>query len=378
MYTPWKIFGEKARRSQIRHVMTPSVSFSGQPDFGDQSYGFYRDIIYSQGGQLDTVRYSPFQYGMFGAPSSGKSASMNFSLDNNLEMKIPIAGTDSMRKISLIDQFRISTSYNFLAEQFKLSNPSVSLRLKLLKNYTFSVNGVMDIYTYDENGTRQDVYRWQEKGSKKKGFNRIARFMGTSQTISYSFNNESLKKLFGKKEDTDSEATGADAPMSDSDIEAADAAAVTPPGEEKPRTSLRGKKEADSSYDADGYYLTNIPWNLNINYSFGFSYGDFDKEKRDFKYKTTQTLGLSGSISPTKAWSFNFNTSYDFDRKKFATMQCSVSRTMHCWSMSASIIPVGPYKSYNFTIAVNSSMLQDLKYTRSSNYRDAMNWGTNE
>jgi len=100
----------------------------------------------------------------------------------------------------------------------------------------------------------------------------------------------------------------------------------------------------------------------------------FDKKKREYPYKFSQTLGISGNITPTKNWNITFNTSYDFDYKRFATMQCSITRQMHCWSMSASVIPIGPYQSYNFTIAVSSSMLQDLKYNQSSSYYDAMRW----
>jgi len=101
----------------------------------------------------------------------------------------------------------------------------------------------------------------------------------------------------------------------------------------------------------------------------------FNTKTREYPYQTNQTLGISGSITPTPGWSFNFNTSYDYTISKFAAMQCSLSRKMHCWTMTASIIPIGPYQSYSFTIAVNSSMLQDLKYSQSSSSRDALNWG---
>jgi len=132
-----------------------------------------------------------------------------------------------------------------------------------------------------------------------------------------------------------------------------------------------------TEYDADGYLLANIPWSLNLNYSFGFGYDwqNFNKEKREYPYKITQTLGISGNISPTKNWSFSFNTGYDFDNKKFTPTQIQIVRQMHCWTMSASLTPVGPYQSYSFTIAVKSPLLKDLKYDQSSNHRDALNWG---
>jgi hypothetical protein len=369
MYKPWNMFGEWTKKTVIRHVMTPNVSFSGAPDFSDKKYGYYKDIVYEEEGQTKTITYSPYAHNIWGVPGRGKSGTVNFSVDNNIEMKIPLAGTDSTRKISLVDQFRLSTSYNFLADSMRWSNLNASLRLKLFKNYTLSLSGIFDIYEYDENGRQINSLKWK-KGS-------IGRFRGTSQTVSFSLNNETLKKWFKKGDDsgTNTNASGTDAPEGG---EEETGAAATEDGTDPPvRTSLRKPKESEGNYDDDGYFLVNIPWNLNVNYSFGFSYDTqrFDKEKRIYPYKITQNLGLSGNISPTKNWSLSFNTGYDFDSKQFTSTQLSISRQMHCWSMSASVIPVGPYQSYSFTIAVNSSLLQDLKYDQSSSYYDSMNWG---
>ncbi|MDR1526410.1 MAG: LPS-assembly protein LptD [Dysgonamonadaceae bacterium] len=371
MFKPWRMFGKWTEKTDIRHVFTPSVSFSGAPDFSDKKYGYYKDIVYENEGRMETITYSPYAHNMWGVPGRGQSGTLNFSIDNNIEMKIPMAGTDSTRKISLIDQLRLSTSYNFLADSMRWSNLNASLRLKLFKNYSLTLSGIFDIYEYDENGRQINSLKWK-KGS-------IGRFRGTSQTVSFSLNNETLKKWFGKK---DSEGSGDTNPSGaegtdPSQEEGADGVGPESDLTTPTRTSLRKSKEKDGNYDDDGYYLVNIPWNLNVNYSFGFAYDmqNFNKEKRIYPYKITQNLGLSGNISPTKGWNFTFNTGYDFDNKQFTPTQLSISRQMHCWSMSASVIPVGPYQSYSFTIAVNSSLLQDLKYTQSSNYYDSMNWG---
>ncbi len=52
-------------------------------------------------------------------------------------------------------------------------------------------------------------------------------------------------------------------------------------------------------------------------------------------------------------------------------MTMNITRNLHCWSISASVNPVGMYKTYYVTLRANSSMLQDLKYEqrgRSSGY----------
>jgi hypothetical protein len=371
MSKPWKFFGAWTQKAQIRHVLTPSISFSGAPDFGNKKYGYYKELNYinEANGALESLIYSPFAHNIYGVPSKGKSGTMSFGLDNNIEMKLPVAGTDSTRKISLIDQLRLGMNYNFLADSMKWSDLSASLRLKFGK-YSLSLQGTFDTYTYSENGRRINVARW-EAG---KG---IGRLRSTGTSFSYTLNTESIKKLFGflgrgDKNDTDNQ------PNPDSgEAEQAKGEDEENVPDNQPQTSLRGSKKTEGNFDEDGYSLVNIPWSLNFSYNWniGYDMGNFDKVKREYPYKVTQAASISGNISPTKAWSFNFNANYDFDSKKFVTMVCSITRLMHCWSMTASVIPVGPYQSYNFTIAVNSSMLRDLKYTQNSNFRDMMNWG---
>ena len=135
---------------------------------------------------------------------------------------------------------------------------------------------------------------------------------------------------------------------------------------------------SDSSmgeFDENGYLKNAVNWNLSFNYSLRYGYGEFDTDIMEYKGALTHNFGLSGSIQPTKNWNLTFNTDYNFDLKKFTNINCTLTRNLHCWSMSASFIPIGPYKSYNFTIRANSSMLQDLKYEqRSSPYDQGMGW----
>ena len=126
--------------------------------------------------------------------------------------------------------------------------------------------------------------------------------------------------------------------------------------------------------DSDGYMKWEVPWSLTLNYSVNYGYGDFNKEKMEYNGKFTQNLSLSGNIRPTKNWNFSFTASYDFQAKKLAYMNCNISRDLHCFTMTASIVPVGPYKSYNFHISVNSSMLSDLKYDKRSSYSNGIEW----
>ncbi|MBP8843346.1 MAG: LPS-assembly protein LptD, partial [Barnesiella sp.] len=133
-------------------------------------------------------------------------------------------------------------------------------------------------------------------------------------------------------------------------------------------------EESDTQFGADGYAIWEVPWSLSINYSVNYGYGSFNKKKMEYNGRFTQNLSFSGNINFTKNWSFNFSASYDFDAKKIAYMNCNITRDLHCWSMSASFVPVGPYKSYNFHISVKSSLLQDLKYDKRGNSYSRLDW----
>ena len=82
-----KLFGDKI--VAIRHTISPSVSFTYAPDFGASHYGYYKSYIKRDAnGKESTVEYSPYSNGLFGVPGRGKTGSINFSVDNNIEMKI--------------------------------------------------------------------------------------------------------------------------------------------------------------------------------------------------------------------------------------------------------------------------------------------------
>ena len=153
-FKPWKMFGDKVE--MIRHVFTPSVSFSYAPDFGQSRYGYYDTYTYTdEKGEVRTVEYSPYQGMAFGVPGKGMQKSFNFAIDNNVEMKIKSdKDTTGVKKISLIDQLSANMSYNAAAETRPWSDLSMNLRLKLTKRYTFNMNASFATYAYqyDERG----------------------------------------------------------------------------------------------------------------------------------------------------------------------------------------------------------------------------------
>lgn len=356
-YRPLPFLGKKVQ--MIRHVITPTVSFSGAPDFSSPFFGYYGSYQYpGADGEMKTRKYSLFPNSLFGVPGEGKSGIVSFSLANNLEMKVK-TDDDSIgeKKISLIENFSISQSYNFAADSLNWSNINTSIMLRLVKNFNLNLSAVWDVYTYQLNAAgnpvRVNIPRWKAG----KG---IGRLSSTGTSFSYTLNNDTFKRKPKK-----------DSQNSDNKSQ---------PERQQPRANTRRNDSTgdsgggDVAMDSDGYMKWEVPWSLTLNYSVNYGYGDFNKEKMEYNGKFTQNLSLSGNIRPTKNWNFSFTASYDFQAKKLAYMNCNISRDLHCFTMTASIVPVGPYKSYNFHISVNSSMLSDLKYDKRSSYSNGVEW----
>lgn len=368
MYVPWKIFGDKVQA--IRHVLSPGISFSYRPDFGDPRYGFYENYTYmNEYGEEMQYSYSPYSSMMFGTASSGKSGSLNFSLKNNIEMKIRSdADSTGFRKISLIDDLGINFSYNMMADSLRWSDIGTNIRLKLSKSYTMNLSATWDPYLYELNANNQPVRVNKLRVMNGKG---IGKLSSTGTSFSYSINQDTFRKLFGKKDDSD------DKNKNDQENDIPDDGTMgRNPHEMGPRKSVFDQGDVSmGEFDDDGYLKSAIKWNLSINYSLRYAYGDFDFHRMDYKGRLIHNLGVRGSLQPTKNWDFTFNADYNFELQKITNINCSLTRNLHCWSMSANFIPFGPYKSYNFVIRANASLLQDLKYEeRSTPYDRGMDW----
>ncbi|MDE6524578.1 MAG: LPS-assembly protein LptD, partial [Paramuribaculum sp.] len=178
-------------------------------------------------------------------------------------------------------------------------------------------------------------------------------------------NNNTFKRKKAKSK-TGYDKTGKNGNETDSD----DPMSNAPNADRDPR----GNIDNDIDLSSDGYMKWDVPWNLSFNYSIGYAYGKFNKRKMDYDGKITQNLSFSGNIRPTANWNFSFSASYNFETHKIAYMNCNITRDLHCFSMRASFVPVGPYTSYNFHISVNSSLLQDVKYDKRSSIRNGVTW----
>ena len=360
------LIGKKVQ--MIRHVFTPSVSYTLTPDFGDSRYGYYKSYTYTDSkGEVRTVDYSPYAGSLYGVPGKGKSGSISLNVSNNVEMKVNSKrDSTGVRKISLIDELGGSLSYNTAAETKPWSNLSTRLRLKLTKNYTFSLNAVWATYAYEFNEDGRVVVGDRTEWS----YGRFGRFQGMSQNFSYTFNNgtwkkwtEKFDKLFNSADDNENGSS------SETTVHSAPNKHVDKGSESKETNSIE--------LDEDGYMAYKIPWSFSVSYGISMredTQAPIKVKNMRYPYKFTQNMNFSGNIKLSNKWNINFSSGWDFMDKELTTTTLNISRDLHCFNMSCGVV-LKPYKSYNFSIRANSSMLADaLKYDQRSSAGGNVDW----
>lgn len=371
MYRPMPWFGGK-KIAAIRHVFTPTVSFSYAPDFSQSRFGFYDSYVKTDAnGNASTVSYSPFSGMMYGTVGQGMTGSVTMDVANNIEMKVRTdKDSTGYRKISLIDELGGSLSYNMAAKRRPWSDLNLRARIKLTKKYTYSMNAVFATYAYekDENGRVYvgDHTEWSR--------GRFGRFQGTAQNITYSISNETFRKLFGKKHSTTTSDDELDEEL-DEEEETDPTMQNVDPDRKKGKTGAN--QESNGDVDEDGYLKFSLPWSINIGYGVTIrenTQGRFNDKRMRYPYKLSHTLNLSGNIRISEGWNINFSSGYDFNMHKLSMTTASLSRDLHCFQMSCSMV-ISPYTSYNFTFACKAGTLADaLKWKKQSSYSSNIDW----
>jgi len=304
---------------QIRHVATPTISASYRPDFSESQYGYYQNVQIDTTGK--TQQYSYFQNGIYGTPAAGRSGVIAFGLNNTLEAKIKQQSDSGSvdKKVSLIDNFNASISYNVAAKNYKWSNINLNGRTKLFKLLDVNASAALDPYQIDSAGNHIERFEWNNQ--------RAGRL--TSAMLSLSTNLRS-------KENS-----------------------------KKPKTGNEGKQdELDFYYKhPDAYVDFNVPWNLNVYYNINYS-------KPGIIKTLTQTATFSGDVSLTKKWKISVASGYDFTSKKLTLTSINIYRDLHCWEMRFNWVPFGFRQSFALDLNVKSAMLKDLKLSRKKDWYD--------
>ena len=376
-----KIFGDKIDR--IRHVFTPSISFSYAPDFSAKRYGYYNTYQKTDAeGNVTLVEYSPYTGSLYGVPGKGKTGSISFDISNNIEMRIK-SDEDTItgfKKVSIIDEFGTSMSYNMAAKIRPWSDLNTRIRLKLTKSYTFNLNAIFASYIYEADSVGATP-RLSEH-TTYWGQGKIGRFQGMSQNLSYTISNEKVAKIIrwlkGERDEKDKTKNRQRDDLDDEDEDDNEVETNVDRDLEKGKHGAKRESAGKAETDEDGYMAFSLPWS--ISFGYGISMREDNDVKRfnyhtmRYPYKFTQNLNISGNIRISDGWNISFSSGYDFDYKKISMTTASLSRDLHCFNMSCSVV-LAPYTSYNFSFRCNASTLTDaLKYDKRSSYSNSVQW----
>ena len=322
---------KNARIQAIRHVMTPSISYSFAPDFSNDFWEYY-DTYRDGSGKL--VQYSKYDGGIYGSPSKGVSNSLGFNLRHNLEMKVRDRKNDSLgfKKVKIFDYLNMSTGYNFTADKYKWSDINMSGSTKFF-NDKVNVNfgSVFSVYDYG-------IESYDSSSNPVYAYNTDFALRMKSWNIStgYNFSNAT----FEKKEDKNAK---------NKDKEKK---------EDKEKYPYRG--DASDRYDVFdydhyGYAHYEFPWTLNLSLNHSV-YKSFETTNR------TTTLGISGSVEPTPYWKIGFTSNLDLQTQKFGYTTFNITRDLRSFNLNFNWVPFGTYKTWNFFIGIKANLLKDIKY----------------
>jgi hypothetical protein len=339
IYGTFMPLNPKSNIKGIRHMMTPTISFSMQPDFSNPSFGMYGNVEYfDDKGNPVSLRYPHHEGAIYGTAGAGRSGSIGFNLGNTLEMKrLNSNDTTSKEKykiVKLIDQLSLATSYNLAADSLNLSNINFTARTKVA-GIDVNMGAIMDPYAY-ENGHLVNVFEFAR--TKK-----LARLTSANLSFGYSFKSKSKedeKKL--------QPGTGKDG---------------------KPLEKSEDQKIIENTRknypDIPEYANFSIPWDFRFDYSLRYS-----RPNPAEKPTVNQTVEFNGNINLTKGWQIGFSSGLDIQKMEVSFTQFNIFRDMHCFQMSLNLVPFGYRQSYSFTIRATAAMLQDLKLSKRESFYD--------
>lgn len=338
LYGRFEFTKKGSRIQEIRHVIRPSIGFSYTPVLSSLSSKMWRTVQYDTLGH--TREYSIYEGNIFSTPSLGsRSGSVTFNIANIVEAKVFERNdtTGKPKKIKLIDNLSLGTSYNLFSDSLNWSPVNLSFRTVLAENINLQASSSFTIYGLSESGvTVSELAYLQGRGLMRMTSFNMSVDMDLGALLRGKSDRKTQPGMTGGKP-----GTGSDRP--------------TGPSDNLPLSN--------DNLDEYGYVLFDVPWSLRLAYNFSYS-------KPTFRTNISQTLTLSGDVKLTPKTAINYSTGFDFAQNEITMSRIGVSRDLHCWEMNFSWIPTGYMRSWNFTIRAKAGVLQDLKYERRKDYHE--------
>ena len=330
-------FRPKSKVRAIRHEIRPTVGISYHPDFTGNSTKFVKA---DTTGRLQ--KYSVYSTNTVATPfSSQRFGGVNISIGNNITMKVrdrKDTSETATKKISLLDNLDFSTSYNFLADSFQLSNISISAFTNLLNKFNITAGASLDPYGASDSGLRVNRLAFIDNPFK------IGTLSNAFVSLQSSFRGGDKKTNVATQPNYQNLAQQSGVPLDEYQQEAA--YIQQNPGE---------------------FADFNIPWSIDLSYSLNVNktriFGT-----RNLLTTFTQSVNTNASVNLTPKWKIGGNATYDITNKRLGLLTMYLSRDLHCWQMAINVTPAGLYRYFSISISPKSPILRDLKVNRSRSF----------
>lgn len=314
----------------IRHVINPTISYSYTPDFSQKS-DYFQQMTDKSGRLLYQDRYQGFVYGGSGL---GNSSAIGFGLGNNVEMKVKGPQDSVARKVMLLNNLSLNSSYNFIADSFKLAPISLSANTNILDNLlNINLSATLNPYYIKREMNEAGIFVEKRVDQLAWKHGQVGRITNATLAMSTSLNPKARSKNTSSREKIG-------------------------------KSNLPEQEKEFLLQNPDVYIDFDIPWDISISYNLNYSRG------LNAAATVTQTINASGKVNLSEKWAVNYSTGYHFESGEFTQTNLSITRDLHCWTMTVNWTPFGRFQQFFFTINVKSSLLQDLKLERRKPFFD--------
>ena len=347
-------FKKGSKIEKIRHVIRPSVGISYSPAFDQFTESFLRpDATDPLATTLtEEVEFSRFNDGFFSAPGGTESAAVSLSVNNVVEAKVRSRDSTSteLKKITLINNLSLRTSYNVTADSLQLAPIAWSGSIPIVQNkLDINFSGASDIYALDNANRRINKLNINNGGS-------LFRVTAARANFGYRFSSKDFDGSKNKEKNTNRTNNQTFAGGGRPDDLLGSGVDITGNG-------IRDNDDDDQKDETElEYYNFKIPWNLRLSYDI--SYNNNARQNNI----STHSLVFSGDLDLGKRWAVGGSSGYDLINSGFTFTTLRFSRDLESWNMNFNWNP--PVNSainrvgWSFFIGISGNLLSDIKYDK--------------
>ncbi|MFQ5707392.1 MAG: putative LPS assembly protein LptD [bacterium] len=319
----------------IRHVMTPSLSFTYQPNFSNDFWGYFQTVRDSSGNPVRDASGKVVKRDRFGGTPSVERNTLSFGLSNLFQMKL--GEGERERKIDLFN-LNFTGGYNFAADSLNWNNLNTAFRANPQNNVSLNINTRHSFYDFD---------RQTGRTVNKLLFNKGGLF-NFLRLVSFRF--DARWTLKGRRKSEGESESGARSRTERPESERLEVSQVDREG------LPTGEGVGDRFDSQSAFSALNIPWRATLALSYSENKSNPNRPSR------TAYIDLSNvEVQLTRNWRIGYRVRYDIERGDLADHRISFHRDLHCWEALFTWNPSGIGQGFYFRINIKASHLSQIK-----------------